>query len=273
MGQLAIRFGLKETTKFPGRFDEGAGVTGKKDLKAALIKQTLQGSHREGLDLGMEKGIGQTGGKGGVRPRLAQTLPQPRRTRKPTTQTPDAFHIPHPQTPQGPPRRLDTPARRVTVQHNPQDSARRQTRGQGLETGKRIAQMVQHPIGIDQAKGAWGNGRIIEITCLRDHIQTTMQQAVEPSPPQAGAGKIKGRNLAVRIGNGKGIGREAATTGNQNPLILQWRQTAISVAPQHLEIQGVGIRPPHRGQQRIMGIGMGFVMAADRLSLKSGPLS
>ena len=114
----------------------------------------------------MEKGIGQTRGKGCVRPRLAQTLPQPGRICKLGAQTPDSFHIPHPQTPQSAPRRFDTPARRVTVQHNPQDSTRRQTRGQGLETGQGISKMVQHPIRIDQPKRAWGNDRVIKITCL-----------------------------------------------------------------------------------------------------------
>ena len=75
-----------------------------------------------------------------------------------------------------------------------------------------------------------------------------MQQAMKSGPPQAGSGKIKCRDLAIRIGHGKGIGGKAAATGNQNPLILQWWQTAIGITPQRVKIEGVGIRPPHRGQ-------------------------
>ena len=273
VSQFATRFGLGQTTEFPGRVEESSGVTGKKNLKAALRKQTLQTTHRKGLDLGMEKGIGQPGSKGGINPRLPQTASQSGFRRKRVTQTLEPCYIPYPQTPQGPPRRLNTPSRRVTIQHNPQNSARRQTCGQGLETGQGISQMMQHPIGIDQTEGAWGNGLIIQVAGLQGHVQVTMQQAMEPGPPQTGAGKIKGRDPAFRIGYSKGIRGKAATTGNQNPSIFQGQQTAIGVAPERIEIQGIGIRPPHRGQKRIPGIGMGFVMAAHRLSLKSGILS
>ena len=161
----------------------------------------------------------------------------------------------------------------MTVEHDPQDATRRQTGVQGMETGQGIAQMVQHPVGIDQAEWAWGHGLIIEVPCLHGHIQAAMQQAMQSGPPQAGAGKIKGHDPAGRVGHGKGIRGKAAASGNQNPPILWWRQTAMGVAPQCIEIQGIGIWPAHRGQKRIMGIGMGFVMAAHRLLRKSVFLS
>jgi hypothetical protein len=167
----------------------------------------------------------------------------------------------------GQPLHQEHPAARVLwIDHQPQDAARAEAAAQARQHRRRIGEVHQHAVALDQVEFAVGPGAFVgEIDRGEAHVAAAVHGAAAFGDREAGAAEVGGEDVGVRVRDREHVRLERAAAGDPDARPRGRWATAAAV-PEPADVQFPRVRAWQCGQQRHLRVGPGFVLVLQTLA-------